>query len=274
MTFQTIRYEIDGGVARLTMNRPEVRNGLNERMTMELLEATRMAAEDPAVKSLLLTGTGTVFCSGGDLGAVNTDQDPERRAEQGRAALRFMRDAVTPLVTALYHFDKPTIAAVNGPVVGGGIGLALAADIVVAAESARFMPKFTPLMALTPDLGYTWMLPRLIGRARALGLSLLDETLSARQAEAWGLIWRCYPDAELPAAATALAEKLARGPAFAMAALKTAIRRSDGNDYDQQLRLEMESSSQCCASEDYVEAVNAFLEKRSPVFGGSNPSGK
>lgn len=267
--FQTILYEIEDGVARLTMNRPQVRNSLNEQMTLELLEATRMASADPAVRALLLTGAGTVFCSGGDLGDVNTDPDPARRAEQGEAALRFVRDAINPLVKALYHLDKPLLAAVNGPVVGGGIGLALSADIVVATESARFMPKFTPLMALTPDLGYTWMLPRLIGRARTLGLSLLDETLTARQAEAWGLIWRCYPDAEFQAAVISLAAQLARGPAFAMASLKSAVRQSAGNNYDQQLQLEMEFSSRCCASEDYAEAVAAFMQKRRPVFGGS-----
>lgn len=266
MSFDTVRYDVDDGVARLTLNRPEVRNGLNAQMTQELLAAARRASEDPAVRALLLTGTGSVFCAGGDLGEVNTDQDPERRAEQGRAAKRFMRESITPLMSFLYHLEKPLVCAVNGPVVGGGIGLALVADIVVAAESAKFMTKFTPLMALTPDLGYTWMLPRLIGRARTIGLSMLDEPLSARQAESWGLIWRCYPDAELASAALGIARKLADGPAFAMASLKKILRASGDHDFDQQLHEEMESSSRCCASEDYAEAVAAFMGKRKPVF--------
>lgn len=269
MKFETILYTVEAGVGRLILNRPEVRNSLNEQMTLELLEATRMASADPAVRSLLLTGTGTVFCAGGDLGAVNSDQDPARRAAQGQAAERYLRDAINPLVSSLYHLEKPLVTALNGSVVGGGIGLALTADIVVAAQSARFMPKFTPLMALTPDLGYTWMLPRLIGRARTLGLSMLDESLSAQQAQEWGLIWRCYPDAELAAAANGIAAQLAQGPSFALAALKNALRASPSHDYDQQLQLEMQLSAQCCASADYAEAVAAFQARRRPAFGGA-----
>jgi 2-(1,2-epoxy-1,2-dihydrophenyl)acetyl-CoA isomerase len=271
MTFEVIRYEVNEGVARLTMHRPEVRNGLNEQMTRELLEATRHAAADPAVRVLALTGAGTAFCSGGDMSAgVNTERDPAKRAEQGRAARRFLEQAINPLASALYHLDKPVIAAVNGPAVGAGVGLALAADIVVAADCARFMFPFIPLVALTPDFGCTWMLPRLLGRARTLGLTMSGESLSARQAEAWGLIWRCYPDGEFPTAVAELTARLARGPALAMAGLKRAVQGSFNHDYDQQLRLEMELSSQCTASEDYAEAVAAFQSKRAPVFGGSD----
>ncbi|RJG02651.1 enoyl-CoA hydratase-related protein [Noviherbaspirillum sedimenti] len=269
MEFQTICYSVENGVARLTMNRPKVRNGLNDQMARELREAVRLAVTDAQVRTLLLTGSGSAFCSGADLGNVDTSFDPACRAAQSESSLRFVRDAINPLMISLHHCPKPVVAAVNGPVVGGGIGLALAADIVVATESARFLPKFTPLLALIPDLGCTWMLPRLIGRARTLGLSMLGETFSARQAEEWGLIWRCYPDSEFSGAVDELTAQLARGPIFALAAVKTAIRESAHTDYDQQLLREMELSAQCVATADFAEGAAAFLSKRPPVFGSS-----
>lgn len=262
----TVDYEVIDAIARLTINRPEARNSLNRHLTTDLLAAVRAAAEDRSVQCLLLTAAGKVFCAGGDLTGLNVDPDPDKRARQGREALEFIRDFVNPLVIELSQLEKPLVVAINGPVVGGGIGLALSGDVVVAAESARFIPKFTPAVALTPDLGYTWLLPRSIGRARTLGLSLLDESLDARRAEEWGLIWRCVPDEELMTVAMEIARKLASGPSRAQALLKAAIRQSDQNDFEQQLRTEMHFSAQCCASEDYAEAVQAYLQKRAPHF--------
>ena len=264
--FRTILYSVKDGVARLVLNRPAVRNGLSRAMTDEIREAVERAVADPQARVLLLSGAGAGFCSGADLGAVNTDTHPDRRLEQSLNARTFVEDSVNPMMAALFDCPKPIVAAVQGAVVGGGIGLALAADVVLVGETTRFMPKFTPQLALIPDLGSTWTLPRLVGRQRAMGMALLGETISGPTAAAWGMAWACFPDAELSERAEAIATRLAAGPPEAMAAAKTALRQSGGNDVHRQLDVELELAATCCGSLEFCEAATAFFEKRPPNF--------
>jgi 2-(1,2-epoxy-1,2-dihydrophenyl)acetyl-CoA isomerase len=178
-----------------------------------------------------------------------------------------MRDDINPLMNELHDLPLPKVAAVNGPAVGAGLGLALAADIVIAAQSAYFMQVFTPKLGLVPDMGVTWHLPRLIGRARAIAWSMLGERLSAEKAAAWGLIWNVVPDDKLAEEARAVAQQLARGPTHALSLLATCFDEAKGS---YAAALDAEAAAQCrlVATSDAQEAVMAFREKRPPIFNG------
>lgn len=266
LKFNTIIYDVQDRIATIAMNRPIVRNGLNIEMVDELRAAVGRAMGDSDVRVLQLRGEGKVFCSGADLGEMNTDSDPALQARQGEAGRALLRDHINPLVHAIYYGAKPVIAVVQGAAVGGGVGLALATDLVVAAEDARFILNFTPAMALIPDLGSTWTLPRLLGRSKTMGLTLLGETVTGGEAERLGMIWRACPAADLTEEARGLAARVASGPPLAMGMLKAALRDSARNDFGQQLEREMELAASCGASPDFTEAIAAFKEKRRPVF--------
>ncbi|MBM3565984.1 MAG: 2-(1,2-epoxy-1,2-dihydrophenyl)acetyl-CoA isomerase, partial [Alphaproteobacteria bacterium] len=210
----------------------------------------------------LLTGAGRGFCAGQDLSARKTGPDalpPDLGAS--------LEKNYNPLVRALRDLEMPVVCAVNGVAAGAGANIALACDIVLAAESARFIQSFSKV-GLVPDAGGTWTLPRLVGQARARGMALLAEPIAAAQAEAWGLIWKCLPDGELMPAATALARTLATRPTAALAMAKKAFDASAGNTLDRQLDLERDAQSRLSASADYREGVAAFLERREPKFTG------
>lgn len=265
-SFETIRLEVAERVATLTLNRPERLNSFNEQMHQEVraalaeVQAGRTAGE---VRALLLTGAGRGFCAGQDLSdraVAAADEAPDLGASIERN--------YKPLVTTLRALELPVICAVNGVAAGAGANLALACDLVFAARSASFIQSFAKL-GLIPDTGGTWILPRLVGPARALGLALLGDKLAAEQAEAWGLIWKCVDDEALLPTVRELAARLASGPTFGFARTKEAIWSSSTRGFDAQLDLERDLMRACGRSADYREGVAAFMEKRAPQFKGN-----
>jgi 2-(1,2-epoxy-1,2-dihydrophenyl)acetyl-CoA isomerase len=257
MDYQTIRLAMEDGIAVLTLARPDKMNALNTQMRAEILHAVRAAGTEARV--LVLTGEGRAFCAGQDLGD---------RATAAEANLeRTLRDEYEPMLRAIFDCPVPTIAAVNGAAAGAGANLALAADVVIAAESAVFLQAFTRI-GLMPDAGGTYWLPRQIGFARAMGAALFAEPVPARQAADWGMIWEAVPDAGFATHWRARAAHLASGPTVAYGAVKEALRASWANDLARQLALEAELQGRCGGTRDFREGVLAFLEKRKARFEG------
>ncbi|MDN5788055.1 enoyl-CoA hydratase-related protein [Pseudorhodobacter sp.] len=257
MYYDTIIYSETAGLGLITLNRPTVMNALTTRMRAELLHAVKAAEKTARV--LVLTGAGRAFCSGQDLGdrANATDIDLERT----------LRDEYEPLLRAIYDCPIPTISAVNGAAAGAGANLALAADVVIAAQSASFIQAFTRI-GLIPDAGGTYWLPRQIGAARAMGAALFADKISADQAASWGMIYESIADVDFAAHWKARAAHLAAGPTAAYRAVKTAIRSSHGNSLDDQLLLEAKLQGTCGQTHDFKEGVLAFMEKRPARFEG------
>lgn len=253
--YQTISYEVAGGVAVLTLNRPAVMNALSSAMRLELLDAMGRAVADARV--VVLTGTGRAFCSGQELVDLG-DVDIE-------AALR---DEYEPLLRAITDCPVPVVAAVNGAAAGAGANLALACDVVIACESASFIQAFTRI-GLIPDAGGTYWLPRQIGMARAMGAALFAEKVTATQAAAWGMIWEAVPDASFDAHWRGRAAALAAGPTLAYRGVKQAMRASFDNDLATQLALEARLQGNCGRTDDFREGVAAFLGKRVASFTGT-----
>jgi 2-(1,2-epoxy-1,2-dihydrophenyl)acetyl-CoA isomerase len=261
MSYETILFSVDGGIARLTLNRPDKLNSFNTQMHGEVRDALRRLPGSDA-RVLVLTGAGRGFCAGQDLG-----DRAVAPGSQGVDLGESIEQHYKPLVLALHTLPMPVIAAVNGVAAGAGANIALACDLVIAASSASFVQAFAKL-GLLPDSGGTWTLPRLVGNARALGLTLLGNKLAAEQAQAWGMIWQCVPDAELGATVDALAKALAAAPTRGLAATKAAIRGSWQHSMAEQLDIERDVQRELGRSIDYAEGVAAFLEKRSPRFTG------
>src|SRR6187397_1000785 len=246
----------DAGVLSLTLNRPDKLNAFNPEMHRLLREALEEARDEPGVRAVLLTGSGGGFCAGQDLA--------ERDVSPGAPPIDLsvsLGSYYNPLVRRLRALPKPIVCAVNGVAAGAGANIALACDIVLAARSASFVQSFSKL-GLVPDSGGTYFLPRLVGSARAMGLALLAEPLSAEDAERWGLIWKVVDDDKLMAEAGAIARKLAAGPAKGYGLIKRALYASEHNSLDAQLDLERDLQREAGFSEDYRKGVAAFLEKR------------
>lgn len=253
---------LDAGVLTLTLNRPEKLNAFNPEMHQALRQGLERAADQTEVRAVILTGAGRGFCAGQDLS--------ERDVSAGAAPIDLsvsLGSHYNPLVRRLRALPKPIVCAVNGVAAGAGVNIALACDIVLAARSARFVQAFSRI-GLVPDSGGTYFLPRLVGTARAMGLALLAESISAEQAEEWGLIWKAVSDDRLGAEAATLAERLSRGPTKGFGLLKKALYASSGNSLDAQLDLERDLQREAGLSEDYREGVTAFKEKREPKFSG------
>jgi 2-(1,2-epoxy-1,2-dihydrophenyl)acetyl-CoA isomerase len=268
MSFETILFEVANGAARLTLNRPDRLNSFTVQMHAEVASALGEVETNDEIRALVLTGAGRGFCAGQDLsdravapGAANSSG--EQSVDLGES----LEDRYNPLVRRLTSLPKPVICAVNGVAAGAGANIAFAADIVLAARSAKFIQSFANI-GLVPDSGGTWILPRLAGQARALGLALTGEALSAEKAEAWGLIWRAVDDAELQAETAKLAVKLASGPTKGLAAIKETIRGAWANDLSTQLDIERDFQRALGRTSDYKEGVAAFGEKRPPKFTG------
>lgn len=254
----------DGGVLTITLNRPAALNALNRAMMDALREALAAAAHDSEVRALILTGAGRGFCAGADL----AEPPASRPASSGQGISDSMTSHFNPLARDIAHFPKPTVAAVNGTAAGGGVGAALACDIVVAAKSATFIQVFAPQLGLVPDMGCSWHLPRRVGAARAKGLALLGDRLSAEDAAAWGLIWAAVDDAELMTRAGAIAGKLAAGPTKGLVATRHVLDAAMDNDLVAQLDLERRVQFDMGNTADFAEGIAAFLQKRKPVFRG------
>lgn len=256
-------HQAPGGAAwvEIVLNRPDKLNSFNDEMHGALRTALEAALAGGA-RAILLTGAGRGFCAGQDLG----DRDPAKMdgpSDLGDTLERFYN----PLIRLIHHAEVPVVCAVNGVAAGAGANLALACDIVLAAESAKFIQSFAKV-GLIPDAGGSWALTRLLGPARAKALAMTAAPLNAAKAADWGLIWKCVSDAELLEDARALSEDLASGPTFGLASTKKALQAAEVNDLDAQLDLEATLQKACGASSDYAEGVSAFLEKRAPNFTG------
>jgi 2-(1,2-epoxy-1,2-dihydrophenyl)acetyl-CoA isomerase len=249
-----------GGVLTLTLNRPERYNALNDALLAALAEAIGRAAANAECRVILLTGAGKGFCAGQDL------SDRIVAAGQARPDLGEALDSrYNPLIRALRKLPKPVVCAVNGAAAGAGANIALACDIVLAGKSAKFLQAFARI-GLVPDSGGTWILPRLVGDARARALMMLADPIGAEEAAAWGMIYRAVADVELLGEAHALTERLAAGPTHAYGLMKRAFAASAVNSLDAQLDLERDLQRETADAEEYVEGVRAFFEKRPPNF--------
>jgi 2-(1,2-epoxy-1,2-dihydrophenyl)acetyl-CoA isomerase len=262
MGYETILLTIADGIGRITLNRPDKLNSFTAVMHAELRDALARLAPGGA-RVLVLTGAGRGFCAGQDLGD-RAVQPGAKGADLGESIDKNYK----PLVLGLRSLPMPVVASVNGVAAGAGANIALACDLVVAARSATFIQSFCKL-GLVPDSGGTWMLPRLVGNARALGLSLLGDKLPAEQAAAWGLIWRCVEDTELGATVDALAAQLATAPTRGLIRTREAIRAGWGSTIEAALDLERDLQRELGWSSDYQEGVAAFAAKRAPRFTGS-----
>ncbi|MCC7327239.1 MAG: 2-(1,2-epoxy-1,2-dihydrophenyl)acetyl-CoA isomerase [Burkholderiales bacterium] len=262
MRYESIVYDCAGGIARITLNRPDRLNSFTAAMHGELRDALARVAADPTARVLLLSGAGRGFCAGQDLAdrAVAPGTEP---VDLGLSIETHYR----PLVLALRGLPLPVVCAVNGVAAGAGANIALACDIVIAAKSASFIQAFCRI-GLVPDSGGTYFLPRLVGSARALGLALLGDKLPAQQAADWGLIWQCVDDAALTRTVDALLEQLAQAPTRGLAAIKRALHASADATLESQLDLERDLQRELGRSADYQEGVAAFIAKRPPNFTG------
>ncbi len=257
MDYETLRYELSDDIAVVVLNRPDVMNALNTQMRAELLDALKTAPGEARV--VVLTGEGRAFCSGQDLGDRATVASVDLEAT--------LRDEYEPLLRAIYDCPVPTIAAVNGAAAGAGCNLALAADVVIAAESAVFLQAFARI-GLIPDAGGTYWLPRQVGMARAMGAALFAEPVTARKAADWGMIWEAVADVGFAEHWRARAARLAQGPTAAYSRAKQALRASFDNGLAAQLELEAHLQGECGKTRDFQEGVVAFQEKRPPVYEG------
>jgi 2-(1,2-epoxy-1,2-dihydrophenyl)acetyl-CoA isomerase len=263
MAYENILFELAGGVAKLTLNRPDKLNSFTVAMHREVRDAMERVQAEQGTRVLVLTGAGRGFCAGQDLA--------DRAVAPGAAPVDLgesVEQWYAPLVRTLRALPMPVVCAVNGVAAGAGANLALACDLVIAARSASFIEPFCRL-GLIPDTGGTYFLPRLVGTARAMGLAMLGDKLSAEQAMAWGLIWKCVDDATLAQEVDALAKQLAQAPTLGLARTKQAIYASPNNTLDTQLDLERDYMRELGNSADYREGVAAFMEKRTPQFRGA-----
>jgi len=263
MSYESIVYECADGIARITLNRPDRLNSFTASMHGELRDALAKVEADKSVRVLLITGAGRGFCAGQDLS--------DRAVAPGSAPVDLGESIETnyrPLVLGLRALPLPVVCAVNGVAAGAGANIALACDLVIAAKSASFIQAFCKI-GLIPDSGGTYFLPRLVGSARALGLSLLGDKLPAEQAAQWGLIWQCVDDDQLSTVTDKLLSQLAQAPTRGLAAIKEALQMSAGNTLVAQLDVERDLQRTLGNSDDYREGVAAFSAKRPPKFTGS-----
>ena len=259
--YNNIRFEIGDEVAVLTLNRPQALNAFTNPLLDELEDALGRLEQEKLARTLVLTGAGRAFSSGADLEEMN-GIPPETRDMGARLEARF-----NPMLERFRSFPMPIVAAVNGVAAGGGLGFALAADVVIAARSAFFLCPFSKI-GLVPDVGATWNLPRLVGKARATGMMLLGERIPAEKAESWGLIWQAVDDDKLMETALGIAQSLAAGPTFALAKTRQAIAAGLESDLAESLALERRNQALCGRTSDHLEGVAAFREKRKAVYKG------
>lgn len=263
MTYETVIWEQSGAVGRLTLNRPETLNAWTRQFGEELLSVVRHEAAEDSIRAVLITGSGRGFSSGADLRA---GFDP---ADDGKPDIyKELHEIYHPVIAGVRRLPKPVVAAVNGPAVGIGCSLALACDLIMAAESAYFGLAFVNI-GLMPDGGSTAFVPPAVGRARAFQMALLGERIPAPQALEWGLVNWVHPDERLMDEAWALARRLAAGPTRSYASSKQALNNFIYRDLDGQLELEAELQHALGRTNDFMEGVAAFVEKRDPAYGGN-----
>lgn len=262
MSFESINYQASEGVAHITFNRPDQLNALSVKLLTETREAIDAAAADDQVRAIRIAATGRAFSSGADLkeGFMNSQTSPMDTGV-------YLREYYNPLIEAMQATQKPIVAVVQGLATGAGCSVALAADIVVAGQSASFQQIFTNI-GLVPDAGSTYFVPRLVGQARAMAAILTGEAIDAERAERWGLIWEVVPDGELEQRSMALSQKLAQRPTRALGMAKKLVLASANNTLSEQLESEATHQRRAQDTADFQEALDAFINKRQPEFIG------
>jgi 2-(1,2-epoxy-1,2-dihydrophenyl)acetyl-CoA isomerase len=261
MAYESIIYDVKDAVGTITLNRPEAYNALNLSLARDVFHATLEADEDRGVRCIVITGAGKAFCAGGDV--KDFADNPERIGVLIKELTTYLHGAVSRLARA----QKPVVMAVNGVAAGGGMSLALAGDLVVAAESARFTMAYSKIAA-SPDGSSSYFLPRMVGLRRTLELHYTNRVLNAREAMEWGLINRVHPDAEFPAAVGALARELAQGPTLAFGRAKLLFHQSTQESLETQMELEAQAIAACGHTEDFKNGVTAFARKQAVSFKG------
>ena len=256
--------ERHGAVALLRLNIPSRLNPLTMPMQEALRAALAELRDDRSVRALLITGSGKAFCVGADLGSMSASE----HVSLGAQTADTMEALSNRVIEDLQTLPFPVVSAVNGACAGAGVGLAIAADVVLAARSAYFYLPFMPRLGIVPDLGITWFLERSIGRARAVAMSLLGTRVSAEQAERWGLVWQCLEDTDLPVQALQVAQSLAELPAHAAQEIRAVYEKSSRQSLIEQMKTEAERQGDLIDRPTFAEGVQAFLEKRNPVFPG------
>lgn len=265
MAYEHILLEEEAGVATLTINRPQMLNALHVGVISEMIDAVDRLRDERSARVLLLTGAGRGFSSGADLAGGGAGGGPVGSGPID--AGKVLETHFNPLLERLFALPMPFITAVNGPAAGAGCSYALAGDIVIAARSAYFLQAFVNI-GLVPDVGSTWLLPRLIGKARAQAMMMLGERIPAETAEAWGLIWKCVDDEKLMPTARDIAAKLAKGPTRSYALIRQGIRDSLDMTLTEALMVERRNQLHAGRTEDFAEGVGAFLQKRPAAFTG------
>lgn len=260
MTYSTILYDVTEGVATITLNRPQVLNALTDELGQELMDAFKRAGRDAAVRCLVLTGAGRGFCSGQDLGNM-------QQRTPGELISDHLRQGYNQLVTQMVTLEKPIIGAINGVAAGAGCGVALATDIRIVSEQASFMLAFSRV-GLLPDSGVTWLLPRLVGYARAYMMAVSAEKIPAATALAWGMVNVVTPHDQLMEVTLAWARRLAAGPTRAFGLTKRAMHATWDKSFAEALEYEALLQDIAAGSRDFMEGVGAFLTKRPPDFRG------
>lgn len=255
----TIKFEINNGIATIRLNRPDVFNSFNKEMAHEVQAVLDNCQSDAKVRCVVLSGEGKAFCAGQDLKEVT---DPN-----GPPLTSIVRDHYNPIIEKIRHLNKPVVAAVNGVAAGAGANIALACDIVIARESASFIQAFSKI-GLIPDSGGTFFLPRLIGLQRASALMMLGDKVSATEAQSIGMIYKAVADDDFEDTVKEISEKLAGMPTVGLAYTKKALNKSMHNDLTAQLMLEEQLQTKAGRTQDYNEGVDAFLNKRKPLFKG------
>ncbi|GIX46318.1 MAG: enoyl-CoA hydratase [Candidatus Tectimicrobiota bacterium] len=261
MAYEKIQLEVRDAIATITLNRPEAFNALDLQLAREFHHAVVTCSEDDSVRVVVITGSGRAFCAGGDV------KDFCKHIDAIGAHVKLLTAEMHAAVSRLVRMPKPTISAVNGVAAGGGMALALAGDLVLAAESARFTMAYTQIGA-SPDGSSTFFLPRLIGLKRALELTYLNPVLSARDALAWGLVNRVFADDQFAQEVRAIATQLAQGPTVAYGHAKRLLYGSSSETLETQMELEAQAIAACGRTADFREGVFAFAEKRRPTFQG------
>lgn len=265
MSYGSILLAMDDGIATITFNNPAKLNPMSEALQHETRDALAQVRGDTTVRALVLTGAGKAFCVGADLSTMGSLPAGQSLGQRTADAMQALSNRV---ITDLHELPVPVVSAVNGPCAGAGVGIALAADVVIAARSAYFYLPFMAKLGIVPDLGTTWFLPRLVGRGRATAMTLLGEKVQAAQAVDWGLIWACVDDAVLAGEARAIARQLAGLPAHAAIETRLAYDAAEANTLPEQLTYESERQRELLDRESFNEGVSAFMAKRAPVFKG------
>lgn len=265
MSEDSVLLDIDDGIATIVLNEPKRLNALSKGIISGLNQALDQCAQRDDLRVMILTANGRGFCSGADLSAKGGAKDGHAR---GEATRQTMHNELNPIVKKILNLPVPTIGAINGVAAGGGYGLALACDLVIAAESAKFILVFTPNLGLIPDIGASWHAPRVMGRAKAMALTFFGDKMNAADAVEAGLIWKSVPDETLMDEANTVAAKLAKGPTRAYSQVRKIFDLAPRNTLHEHLDLEAEMQPALIATDDFIEGARAFMQKREPEFKG------